>query len=128
MTTIVTDGKSQEWQNWEDDVSHQSGRVKGQVHIKDLLGDKSPDYSGYLGKQSKGTALDWDRYDLDEFLYLLKGRMKVEDYDEGRTYIAEPGDFTYIKRGSKVKQTFEEDSETFAVLVPKYDPSMERRD
>ena len=72
--------------------------------------------------------LDWDRYDLDEFLYLLKGRMKVEDYDEGRTYITEPGDFTYIKRGSKVKQTFEEESETFAVLVPKYDPSMERRD
>ena len=127
MTTIVTDGKSQEWQNWED-VSQQSGIVKGQVHVKDLLGDKSPDYTVAFAKKSKGAVEDWDRYDLDEFLYLFKGRVKVEDYDEGKTYIAEPGDFTYIKRGSKVKQTIEEESETFTVLVPKYDPSMERRD
>ena len=53
MTTIVTDGKSQEWQDWRD-VSQQSTRVKGQVHIKDLLFDKSPDYSTGFGKQSKG--------------------------------------------------------------------------
>ena len=51
--------------------------------------------------------------------------MKIEDYDEGRTYIAEKGALVHIKRGSKVKQTFAEDCESFAILVPKYDPSME---
>ena len=127
MTTIVTDGISQEWQDWED-ASQQGGHVKGQINWKDLLHDKSPDYSAGFAKQSKGTVVDWDRFEIDEFLYLLKGRMKAEDYDDGTTYMAKPGDFTYIKRGSKVKQTFEEESETFFVLVPKYDPSMERRD
>ena len=124
MTTIVTDGKSQEWQNWRD-VSQQSTRVKGQLHWKDLLFDKSPDYNAGFGKQSKGAMVDWDRYDLDEFLYFLKGRMTLEDYDDGKTYIVKPGDFVHIKRGSKLKQIANEDCEMFFVIHPKYDPSME---
>ena len=94
---------------------------------KDLL-DKSPDYNAGFLKQSKGAVADWDRWDFDEFIYYLKGRMKVEDYDDGKTYIVKKGDFVHIKRGSKLKQIFEEDCEAFFVMAPKWGLSMERRD
>ncbi len=125
MTTIVTDGKSQEWQDWRDVSPQQSEKVKGAMPYKDLLGDKSSVYSAHLGFAKKGTVVDWDRYDIDEFIYLLKGRLKIEDYDDRKTYIAKPGDFLFHKRGSHLKQTFEEDCETFVIFTPKYDPSMD---
>ena len=124
MTTIITDGKSQEWQDWADKSPLQSNRLKEPLPYKEIIGDKQSACSIYFGSPRKGTVTDVHA-DVDEFIYFLKGRMKVEDYDDGKTYIAQKGNLLYHKRGSEVKQTFEEDCETICWIVPKWSPSVE---
>ena len=124
MTPIVISGKSPEWQDWRGVSVAQGERVQGQLLYKDLWGDKTPDYSAFIGSHSKGTAVDW-HHGGDEILYILTGRVKVEDYDVGKTYIIKPGDLYLIKGGSKVKQTYEEDCDSLSICIPKYDPSQD---
>ena len=124
MPVIVMDTKSQEWQDWRGVSLRQSERVTGQLLYKDLLGDKASDYSVFIGRHIKGTAVDW-HHGGDELLYILTGRVKIEDYDVGKTYIVKAGDLYLIKGGSKAKQTYEEDCDSFSVCIPKYDPSQD---
>ena len=125
MTTMVTDGKSVEWQHWGDFSSpEQHKRTKGQLIGKDLFGDKLPDYTVGFGRPRKGVEIDW-HHDGDEFIYLIKGRLRIEDYDDGKTHIVKAGDLLFHKKGSRLKQIFEEDCEALVIAVPKFDPSVE---
>ena len=129
MTTIITDGKSQEWQDSADLLRIlsplQSNRLKGPLPYKEILGDKQSACSIYRASPRKGTVVEDWHYDIDEFIYFLKGRMRVEDYDDGKTHIAKEGDLLLHKKGSRLKQIFEEDCETICWVVPKYDPSQD---
>ena len=86
----------------------QSERTKGPLPYKEILGDKQSACTIFFGSPSKGTVLDW-HHDADEFIYFLKGRMRVEDYDDGKTHIAKKGDLLFHKKESRLKQIFEED-------------------
>ena len=125
MTTIVTDGKSQEWQDWRTVSPKQGERTEGQLLFKEVMGDEQSACTVLFGSPSKGTVVENWHYDVDEFIYFLKGRMKVEDYDDGKTHIAKAGDLLYHKRGSRLKQIFEEDCQTICWLIPKWSPSAE---
>ena len=125
MTTIVTDGKSEEWVDSRDFSPEQRKRTKGgELLFKMVFNDEQSGCTVFFGNPRKGMEVDW-HHDADEFIYFLKGRMRVEDYDDGKTHIAKKGDLLFHKKGSRLKQIFEEDCETIAWVVPKYEPSQD---
>ena len=112
MTVIVIDEKSVEFQKIEPGLSNKSSLAK------DVFGDKVVSMTCGIGKFSKGTVIDAN-FDFDDFLYILSGTQRFEE--GGITYIAKKGAFVHLKRGSKVKQTIEEDSVELFVTVPKHE-------
>ena len=73
MTTIITDGKSQELQDWADKSSKQSERTKGPLPYREIFGDKQSACSIYRASPRKGTVVENWHYDIDEFIYFFEG-------------------------------------------------------
>ena len=111
MTVIVTEGKSREFL----EMTHK--RASKPLLYSDSHKNILEKASIGVVKFSEGTVVDWHD-PLDEFLYILKGTLRVES--EGKTHIAKEGDSVLITRMSKAKMA-SEGVEALYVMFPKLD-------
>lgn len=108
MTVIVTDGKDQEFVSWEPGCALRNA----------FRGNEKATMSGGLERMDKGYTghinVEWHVGQ-----YVTKG--KYELVENGKTYVAKPGDSVQVVKGTQMILRALEDSEFVFFCLPKYE-------
>jgi uncharacterized protein (DUF952 family)/quercetin dioxygenase-like cupin family protein len=78
-------------------------------------------------KAAAGTSEPWLTLDYDEWMCVLKGKVKFEVSDSDPIFAC-AGSTVFVERGTRFKPSFEEDSEYVPVCLPAFRPDRCKRE